>query len=111
MTLTRVVNNKNNFKKEDVKQKERASTFVERTDRNRSGFHVSRFHLFTTSLLCSLRLGGRMSGSSVELDRCGQPGFGGSPLPASGGLLGSAGLPTASTDSLAADTSEPRSCS
>lgn len=51
-----------------------------------------------------------MSGSSVELDRCGQPAFGGSPLPSSGGL-GSAGLPTASTDSLTADTSEERFCS
>lgn len=46
-----------------------------------------------------------MSGSSVELDRCGRQGFGESPAASPRGL-GSGSLPTASTDSLAADTSE-----
>lgn len=46
-----------------------------------------------------------MSGSNMELDGCGQQGFGESPVSSSGGL-GSASLPTASTDSLTADTSE-----
>lgn len=46
-----------------------------------------------------------MSGSNMELDGCGQQGFGERPVSTSGGL-GSAGLPTASTDSLTADTSE-----
>lgn len=61
----------------------------------------------TTSVLCFHRVGGKMSGSHTQLDRCGQTAFGESPLWSSGGL-GSASPPTASTDSLTADTSEDR---
>lgn len=48
-----------------------------------------------------------MSGSNMDLDRCGQRGLGEGPVCSSRGL-GSTGLPTASTDSLTADTSEQR---
>lgn len=63
-------------------------------------------HVETVSLVSVFnRVCGKMSGSSLELDRCGQQGFGESPGSSPRGL-GSASLPTASTDSLTADTSE-----
>lgn len=57
------------------------------------------------SVVCFNRVCGKMSGSNTELERCGQQGLGESPGSSPRGL-GSASLPTASTDSLAADTSE-----
>lgn len=96
MTRRVLSTKKKKKKKEDVKQKQLGSTFANRTE-NRPG----RISL-TTSVLCFRRVGGKMSGSSMELDGCGQQGFGGSPVSSSRGL-GSASLPTASTDSLTSE--------
>lgn len=92
---TRVVNSQKKKKKEDVKQKQHGSTFANRTE-NRPG------RISLTTVLCFRRVGGKMSGSSMELDGCGQQGFGESPVSSPRGL-GSASLPTASTDSLASE--------
>lgn len=60
-------------------------------------------HVETASVVSLNRVCGKMSGSNLELDRCGQQGFGESPGSSPRGL-GSASLPTASTDSLTADS-------
>lgn len=70
--------------------------------------HACVHHLIQLSSLdCFLhhRVCGKMSGSNMELDRCSQQGSVESPTSSLRGL-GSASLPTASTDSLTVDTGE-----